>query len=99
MFPDAVFVGLLQPARTAIFIETTNDPAMTPQRMEEIATANTLYADRLARAASAVSSRVYLVEEADLFSRPESAIADLLEFLGEENILQSPQCSPAGCCG
>ena len=85
MFPDAVFVGLLQPARTAIFIEMTNDADMTTQRMQEIATANTLYADRLARAASAISSRVYLVEEADLFGRPESTMADLLEFLGEEN--------------
>ncbi len=85
MFPHAVFVGLLQPARTAVFIESALNTEMTAQTIRELTEANTLYAERLVRAASAASDRVYLIDEVDLFDRTASTVADLLEFLGEEN--------------
>jgi|ERR1051326_1323665 hypothetical protein len=84
MFPDAVFVGLLQPVRTAAFIEASAGTDVTPSCMADLATLNALYAERLANVAAAVPGRVYLLEENDLFDRPETALADLLEFLGEE---------------
>ena len=44
-----------------------------------------LYSERPTQAAAAAPDRVYLLEESDLFASPETAFADLLEFLGEEN--------------
>jgi hypothetical protein len=85
MFPDAAFVGLLQPTRTAAFIETGGRSELTAGRMAELTALNTLYAEQLAKVANAAPNRVYLLEENDLFDRPEAALADLLEFLGEEN--------------
>jgi hypothetical protein len=85
MFPEASFVGLLQPVRTAAFIETSRHTPMTEQLMADLTSVNTLYAERLAKAASAMPNRVYLLDESDLFDRPDTALADLLEFLGEEN--------------
>jgi hypothetical protein len=85
MFPDSAFVGLLQPVRTAAFIESSGRTSVTTSRMEELTAINQLYAGRLASVAAAAPGRVYLLEESDLFDRPETALADLLEFLGEEN--------------
>jgi hypothetical protein len=83
--PDAVVVGLLQPTRTAAFIESAGRSELSPGRMRELTALNALYAERLANVANAAPHRVYLVEENDLFDRPETTLADLLEFLGEEN--------------
>ena len=85
MFPDAVVVGLLQPTRTAAFIESAGQSELPPGRMRELAALNALYAERLANVANAAPHRVYLLEEDDLFDRPGTTLADLLEFLGEEN--------------
>jgi len=85
MFPDAAFVGLLQPVRTAAFIDSSRGSETTGQRLEELTQVNALYAERLTQVAAAAPNRVYLLEENDLFDRPENTLADLLEFLGEEN--------------
>ena len=85
MFPDATFVGLLQPARTAVYIEMARHSAMTTPRLRELTAMNTLYSERLRTIAHAAPNRVYLVEEIDLFDHPETTMAELLEFLGEEN--------------
>jgi hypothetical protein len=76
---------LLQPTRTAAFIESAGRSELSPGRMRELTALNALYAERLANVANAAPHRVYLVEENDLFDRPETTLADLLEFLGEEN--------------
>jgi hypothetical protein len=85
MFPDAAFVGLLQPERTAAFIESGGRGGLSTARMDELTALNTLYAERLGHVAAAAPNRVYLLEENDLFDQPERTLADLLEFLGEEN--------------
>jgi len=85
MFPDASFVGLLQPTRTAVFIEVARRAGMTQQKVRELTALNALYSERLTQAAGAAPDRVYLLEENDLFASPDTAFADLLEFLGEEN--------------
>ncbi|MSP00083.1 MAG: hypothetical protein EXR07_03380 [Acetobacteraceae bacterium] len=85
MFPDAAFVGMLQSSRTSVFIEMARHAALTPPKVRELVALNTLYGERLKRAGGIAPDRVYLLEERDLFDNPEAALADLLDFLGEEN--------------
>ncbi len=85
MFPDACCVGLLQPVRTAAFIETKRHGHLPASHLQELTASNALYTERLVAAAETWPDRVYLLEETELFSRPEAALSDLLDFLGEEN--------------
>jgi hypothetical protein len=85
MFPCASFVGLLQPVRTALFLSERQGVPRTRQRAQALDKLNTLYAERLMAAARATPDRVYLLDEGDWLAQPESTLADLLEFLGEEN--------------
>jgi hypothetical protein len=85
MFPGAIVIGLLQPLRTALFLNNAQGVTLTGQLVQELDQLNTLYTDRLRMAASSLPDRVYLLEEADLFDEPDKTFADLLEFLGEDD--------------
>ena len=84
IFPDARFVGLLQPLRSALYVAASGGSVLLPERVREVAQLNELYTDRLNRAAAQLPERICLIDEAELFGNPAAAFDDLLEFLGED---------------
>jgi hypothetical protein len=85
MFPDASFVGLLQPACTAMFIEMARRAGMTEQKLHDLTALNALYSERPTKAACVAPDRIYLLEESELFANPGIALGAMLDFLGEAN--------------